>query len=115
MLVPLLALLASSDATLKDAPFTTSSSNEVWAFYLGSYGCGSDQAEGCENCTLTVAEKACDGWKAMYVDAQPGKSPVPGRNYNYSCCNQMYGPTVQPVQNPFYCSGPGSTFQSACF
>ena len=25
----------------------------------------------------------------------------------------MYGPTVQPVLNPFYCSGTGNTFQTA--
>eukprot|EP00947_MAST-08B_sp_MAST-8B-sp1_P004114 g4114.t1 len=64
-----------------------------WAFYQGSYGCGSDEGQGCENCSLARAEKACAGWKAMYVDAPPGKPLVPGHGYSYSCCNQMYGPT----------------------
>ena len=91
-----------------------SNKTSSWAFYQGSYGCGSEQGQGCDNCSLADAEKACTGWKAMYVDAPPGKMPVPGQTYSYSCCNQMYGPTVKPVQNAFYCSGPGTTFESAC-
>ena len=88
----------------------------VWSFWGGNYGCGGDV--NCVNCTSAEAQLKCAGHEAIFLSIYatnitcsrtppPTSLPPPPASFrgDFSCCNQLVGPTTYNVTNCFFCRG----------
>ena len=91
-----------------------------WSFWGGNYGCGGDLE--CIHCTPAQAQSKCSGGGrgggrgggAIYMDTfgtnvtcARTRTIGPPASFigNFSCCDQLLGPTTYNLTNCFFCAG----------
>lgn len=90
----------------------------AWSFWGGNYGCGGDM--NCLNCTSAQAQIKCGSSPILLdtyrtnVSCERTRTDGPPVSFvgDWSCCEELLGPTKFNVTNCFYCPGDADCVKS---